>query len=97
MGLFFWRGRKEAKWLNSAEYESLTKKIIEISAQLDILSSKCINLETQYKLLSSKYTRIKGKEIDEEMDELMKSSTTDKDKKSDPFDSVREMRKHGIL
>ena len=52
----FWR-RNEKKYLNSEEYESISKKVTQLSSTIEELSTKFKVLETNYNDLRGKFNR----------------------------------------
>lgn len=68
----FWN-KKHNETLNSAEFESCTKKIIELNAKFEELSVKYKMLETNYDnlrgMFNRKLNKLKKEDIEEEVTE----------------------------
>lgn len=54
--MIFWR-KNERKYLNSEEYESISKKVTQLSSTIEELSVKFKVLETNYNDLRGKFNR----------------------------------------
>lgn len=64
----FWKN--ERKFINSAEYETISKKIVELNERVEILSHKLSVLQTSMDNLRGNFNRkLKGLKKDEQEEE----------------------------
>lgn len=81
----FWN-RNNEKHLNSAEYESIAKKLVEISSRVEELENKFKILGTNYDNLRGQFNRkLSGLKKEEEVGQEEEKTESDKDIKPNIF------------